>query len=173
MMFYEMTLFPKLIRPATLLVPVTIQEQWTKIRGLGMFGGLLLLYGDYFTTPWWQDPGFPSVNNQEIPWDFGLSTETPGFSKTRGSTFLKGKKGKATATANALKVGVSAGESPQGWAAPKKKHPQKKGLINTSGRKAGVFFFGGGYRYIHHDGTLHTPLNRYVCRLSHEKDKNE
>lgn len=159
MMFYEMTLFPKLFRPATLLVPVTIQEQWTKILGLGMFRGLLLLHGDCFTTPWWQDPGFPSVSNQEIPWDFGLSTETPGFltaapcsqgqerqSHSYGQRLEGGgKRGGFKPTAFCREIARcfsrNHGEDfPQGWAAP----PQK----NISRKKAGVFFLGGGYRFI-------------------------
>ena len=142
MMFYEMTLFPKLIRPATLLVPVTIQEQWTKIRGLGMFGGLLLLYGDYFTTPWWQDPGFPSVNNQEIPWDFGLSTETAGFSN-RGSMFARARKAKPQLRPTPWRWGFLQGNRLRDGLLPKKNIPRKRPNKNTSWRKAGDFFLGG------------------------------
>lgn len=106
----------------------------------------------------WQDPGFPSVNNQEIPWDFGLSTETP-----------RARKAKPQLRPTPWRWGFLQGNRLRDGLLPKKNIPRKRPKKILPVGRLEIFFW--GYRYIHHDGTLCTPLNRYVCRLSHEKDK--
>lgn len=107
-----------------------------------------------------------------------------GFSN-RGSMFARARKAKPQLRptpwrwgerGGGLNLRLSAGKSPGVFLGITERISLRDGLLppkKISPEKRLVFFFWGGDTVLYSLWwyTYGTPLNRYVCRLSHEKDK--